>query len=107
MKGRGRCRTGVLLLRHERAELLAEALPRGALVPAGEQREGDRPEPAEAGEGPPLLPVGRPAFALDPLQDADRLEELPGFPHLARRDRPRRDGGRAVGLAASGRRDGR
>ena len=74
---------------------------------SGKSRQGHRPEPAEAGEGPPLLGVGRPAFALDPLQDADGVEELPGLPHLAGRHRPRRDGGQAVGLAASGGRDGR
>ena len=56
-------------------QFLAEGLPAGILVAAGdrigEDRQGDRPEAGEAGEDLLFLGRGRPLLLLDGLERAD------------------------------------
>ena len=76
--------------RKQRFQLLAEGLPAGILVAAGdrigENRQGDRPEAGEAGERLFLLRRGRPLFLLDGLEGADGGEDVAGFGFFAAGD---------------------
>ena len=82
---------GVFLGREQRLQLLAEGLPGGVLVAAGdrvgEDRQGDGAESAEAGQRLPLLWRGGPLFLLDALEGADGGEDVAGFRLLAAGDR--------------------
>ena len=72
-------------------QLLAEGLPAGVLVAAGDrvgkEREGDGPEAAEAGEGLPLVRRGGPLLLLDALEGADGGEDVAGLGLLAAGER--------------------
>ena len=80
----------VFLGREQRFQLLAEGLPAGVLVAAGdrvgEDRQGDRPEAGEAGERLLLLRRGGPLLLLDGLQGADGGEDVAGLGFLAAGD---------------------
>ena len=80
----------VFLGRKQRLQLLAECLPAGILVAAGdrvgEYREGDRPEAGEAGERLLLLQGGGPLLLLDALEGADGGEDVAGFGFFAAGD---------------------
>ena len=81
----------VFLRREQRLQLLAERLPAGILVSAGdrigEDRQGDRAEAGEAGERLPFLRRGRPLLLLDALQRADGGEDVAGLGFLAAGDK--------------------
>ena len=76
--------------RKQRLQLLAEGLPAGILVAAGdrvgEYREGDRPEAGEAGERLLLFRRGGPLLLLDVLDGADGGEDVAGFGFFAAGD---------------------
>ena len=80
----------VFLGREQRFQLLAEGLPAGILVAAGdrigEDRQGDRPEAGEAGERLLLLRCGGPLLLLDGLQRADGGDDVAGLGFLAAGD---------------------
>ena len=80
----------VFLGRQQRLQLLAEGLPAGILVAAGdrvgENREGDRPEAGEAGERLLLLGRGGPLLLLDAFQGADGGEDVAGLGFFAAGD---------------------
>ena len=76
--------------RQQRLQLLAEGLPAGILVAAGdrvgEDRQGDRPEAGEAGERLLLLRGGGPLLLLDGLEGADGGEDVAGLGFFAAGD---------------------
>ncbi len=80
----------VFLRREQRLQFLAESLPAGILVAAGdrigEDRQGDWPEPREAGEDVLLLRGGRSLLGLDPLDSADGGENVAGLGFFAAGD---------------------
>ena len=92
----------VFLGREQRLQLLAEGLPAGILVAAGdrigENRQGDRPEAGEAGERLLLLRRGGPLLLLDGLEGADGGDDVAGFGFFAAGDG---DGERLIGAAES------
>ena len=81
----------VFVGRQQRLQFLAQGLPAGILVAAGdrigEDRQGDRPEAGEAGERLFLLRRGGPLFFLDLLQGADGGDDVAGLGLFAAGDR--------------------
>ena len=71
-------------------ELVAEGLPAGILVAAGhrvgEDRQGHRPEAAEAGKYAPFIGSGGTLLPLDGLQRPDGGDDVAGFGFLAAGD---------------------
>jgi hypothetical protein len=71
-------------------QLLAEGLPAGILVAAGdrigEDGQGNRPEAGEPGERLFLLARGKPLFLLGFLESADSGEDVAGFGFFATGD---------------------
>ena len=83
----------VFLGREQGFQLVAEDLPAGVLVTAGDrigkQRQGHRPEAAEAGEDLPLVGGGRSLLPLDALsvRIAAMMSRALAFSPLAMADR--------------------
>jgi hypothetical protein len=73
----------VFLWRQQRLQFLAQGLPAGILVAAGnrigEYRKGNRPEPSEAGERLLLLSRDGPLFLLNSLQRMDGGDDVAGL----------------------------
>jgi hypothetical protein len=82
--------TVVFRWRQQRFQLLAEVLPAGILVTAGdrigEYGEGNRPEAGEAGERLLFLRCGGPLLVLDVLDGADGGEDVTGLGFFAAGD---------------------
>ena len=78
--------TVIFLRRKQRLQLVAEFLPAGILVAAGDRigkyRQGHRPETGEAGQNPPFLQRRRPRLLLNLFQNADRSENVAGLRFL-------------------------
>ena len=81
----------VFVGREQRFELVAERLPAGVLVAAGDgigkDRQGHGPEAAEAGECCLLVGRGPALLLLDGLQRADGGDDVAGLGFLASGDR--------------------